>query len=343
MNLRTEAEIMRGWPPDNKTLVTIVCPAYNHEKYIEEAIKGFLIQETNFPFEIIIHDDASADNTPKIIQQYEKQYLKIIRPIYQTENQYSKKIKPWSDIAFPLSRGKYIAICEGDDYWTDPLKLQKQVDFLEKNDQYGLAHGDCNFYFQEKGRWKYRANKNLTNNNIFTNKEEIFYQLIDASYKIRTPTVIFRKELLGKIKPNEITFMMGDTPMWLDFSQHTKFRYFNEVFAVYRIIGESSSRSKNIVKQKRFQLSMAEMRIYYSRKYGYPITPNLKTRYNKALLTYRLFDTGYKELYPLIEPTFYQKLRSQAIKHGLLRQFFLTRYFISKYLRFLKKYLTVSN
>lgn len=121
-------------------LVSICCVTYNHEKYIADAIESFLMQKTDFPFEIIIHDDASTDNTAKIIREYEERYPKIIKAIYQKENQYSKGVSIQS-FYLKYLQGKYIAICEGDDYWTDPYKLAKQVNFLESNPNYiATAH-----------------------------------------------------------------------------------------------------------------------------------------------------------------------------------------------------------
>lgn len=117
----------------NPPLVSICCTTYNHGKFIQDAIEGFLMQKTNFPIEIIIHDDASTDNTATIVKQYAEKHPGLIITILQTINQYSQGIKPWPNFVFPKARGKYIALCEGDDYWTDPLKLQKQVDFLEGN------------------------------------------------------------------------------------------------------------------------------------------------------------------------------------------------------------------
>ena len=114
-------------------LVSIDCITYNHCKYIRDALEGFLMQRTNFPVEILIHDDASTDGTAEIIKEYEKQYPWLIKPVYQTENQYSKHNGTISKIQYGSALGKYIAFCEGDDYWTDPYKLQKQVDFLESN------------------------------------------------------------------------------------------------------------------------------------------------------------------------------------------------------------------
>ena len=123
-----------------RQLVSICCLAFNHEPYIRKCIEGFLMQKTCFSFEVLIHDDASTDKTAEIIREYEAKYPKIVKSIYQSENQYSKGIKVSQIYQFPRAKGKYIAICEGDDYWTDPLKLQKQVDFLEKNEDYGLVY-----------------------------------------------------------------------------------------------------------------------------------------------------------------------------------------------------------
>ncbi len=113
-------------------LVSVICATYNHEKYIRQAIEGFVAQKTTFPFEIVIHDDASTDATAEIIREYEAKYPELIRPIYQKENLHSRKISraPYLEA---VVRGKYIALCEGDDYWTDPLKLEKQVRHMEEN------------------------------------------------------------------------------------------------------------------------------------------------------------------------------------------------------------------
>lgn len=116
-------------------LVSICCLAYNHELFIRQCLDGFIMQH-GVEFEVLIHDDASNDETSNIIKEYEKKYPNIIKPIYQTENQYSKGVKPTFHFNIPRAKGKYIALCEGDDYWTDPYKLQKQVDFLEANPEF---------------------------------------------------------------------------------------------------------------------------------------------------------------------------------------------------------------
>ncbi|GIV30547.1 MAG: glycosyl transferase [Vicingaceae bacterium] len=120
--------------------VSIACITYNHGNFIRDALESFLMQKTNFPFEILIHDDASTDHTQEIIKEYEKKYPGIIKPIYQKENQLAK-IKSGIMFIYNFSRakGKYIAYCEGDDYWLDPYKLQKQVDFLDSHPSYSAC------------------------------------------------------------------------------------------------------------------------------------------------------------------------------------------------------------
>jgi glycosyltransferase involved in cell wall biosynthesis len=130
IRLRPESDIMAGWQGDPaQPMVSVVCTAFNHEPYIEDAIKGFLIQETTFPFEIIIHDDASTDSTAAKIRAFQERYPRILKCIYQAENQYSKGRRPLLH-TFHLSCGEYIAICEGDDFWICPTKLQRQYEAM---------------------------------------------------------------------------------------------------------------------------------------------------------------------------------------------------------------------
>jgi glycosyltransferase involved in cell wall biosynthesis len=137
---KTEKEIMEHWRDTQSTpLVSVSCNTYNHEKYISKAIDSFLMQETDFPFEILIHDDASTDKTAEIIRAYEKKYPSLIKPIYQTENQYTT-VKVISVYNFSRARGEYIALCEGDDYWTDNKKLQYQIEKMKQQN-------DCEISF----------------------------------------------------------------------------------------------------------------------------------------------------------------------------------------------------
>ena len=120
-------------------VVSIVCLAYNHGKYIRQALEGFVSQETDFPFEVVIHDDASTDDTAGIIREFEQKYPEIIRPIYQTQNQFSLRASVKKDFMLPLIRGEFVAVCEGDDYWTDRQKLKKQVDMMRRHENCSMC------------------------------------------------------------------------------------------------------------------------------------------------------------------------------------------------------------
>ena len=125
---------------EERVQVSIICLAYNHEKYIKHCLDGFVMQK-GVTFEIIIHDDASTDKTADIIREYESNYPDLFKPVYQSENQFSKHIPFARKYLIPLVTGKYVALCEGDDYWTDPYKLRKQYDALENNpDSYMCLH-----------------------------------------------------------------------------------------------------------------------------------------------------------------------------------------------------------
>ncbi len=119
--------------------ISVFCLAFNHEKYIRQCLDGFVMQKTDFAFEVLIHDDASTDGTAAIIREYEERYPEIIKPTYQSVNQYSQHIPIIRTHLLPRAKGRFLAWCEGDDYWTDPYKLQKQYDFLSGHPDYALC------------------------------------------------------------------------------------------------------------------------------------------------------------------------------------------------------------
>lgn len=127
--------VLEDGPIEGEPLVSVCVITYNHGKYIRQCLDGILMQKVNFPYEILIHDDASPDDTADIIREYWKKYPTVIKPILQTENQYSQG-RAASKFNFDRAKAKYIAQCEGDDYWTDDGKLQMQVDFLEEHGEY---------------------------------------------------------------------------------------------------------------------------------------------------------------------------------------------------------------
>ena len=130
----------------DKPLVAIHCLVYNHEPYLRDCFEGFVMQQTDFPFVAIVHDDASTDGSAAVIREYEQKYPHIFKPIYETENQYSKhdgSLGRIMNAAIEATGAKYVAMCEGDDYWIDPLKLKKQVDILEADESLMLCCTNC--------------------------------------------------------------------------------------------------------------------------------------------------------------------------------------------------------
>lgn len=238
-----ENEIIRNWNPAKGLLVSIDCTAYNHENYIKDALNGFLSQRTDFGFEVLIHDDCSTDRTKEIIQDYVKKFPTIIKPIYQTENQFSKGGSISAGFQFPRAGGKYIAICEGDDFWTDTDKLQKQIDFLEQNENCVLVHTGFEIRNSTDGSL-IRAFENIQYKSGFIQKE-----IFEGTVKIGTLTTCFRKKYLNEIpfdKFKELDFPIGDWPLWIFLSKYGTIDYLPISTAVYRMGHTSVTNPKSI-------------------------------------------------------------------------------------------------
>ena len=173
-----------------RPLVNIVCLCYNHESFIRQALDGFVMQKTTFPFKIVVHDDASTDNSVNIIKEYENRFPQLFHCIYRKENWYSQKKDILLDVFENYCNGKYIALCEGDDYWTDPYKLQKQVDFLEAHPDYVM----CSHCFDQ-----YIQNGKLLIKEKKKENEGTEYDLINlliGKWLTQTLTVMFRRKAL---------------------------------------------------------------------------------------------------------------------------------------------------
>lgn len=237
-------------------LVSVVCITYNHEDYIQKCLNGFLMQKTNFRFEILVHDDASIDNTATIIRKYEEEYASLFRVVYQKENQYSQGVCPCEDILFPMARGKYIALCEGDDYWTDPYKLQKQIDFLEANPEYGLCYTQTQFYSESDGKEK----------QIWGGPYTDFENIVKVN-TIPTLTAVARTELILKyiqdVEPQKHNWKMGDYPIWLWFACCSKIAYIPEITGCYRVSCGSVSHSKTYISQLEFMQSSMSIKLFF--------------------------------------------------------------------------------
>lgn len=227
-SIPTESEVTRTWSHRGDPVVSIVCTTYNHQYYIEDALHGFVTQVTDFPFEIIIRDDASTDGTTEIVKKYAELFPNIIRAFIEEENGWVKGIAPMRT-ARSFAKGKYLALCEGDDYWINTMKLQKQVDFLLANSNFSLCFHNVNVVhegFPEKNR--------LNNNSNFPEVTTLDDLLKGENY-IATASVVIRTELTKELPHLFNTLPFGDYPLYLLASRFGKIRYINEVMATYRI------------------------------------------------------------------------------------------------------------
>ena len=215
---------------DNQDIkVTVRCITYNQKDYIRQCLDGFVMQRTNFCFEAIVHDDASTDGTDEIVREYAEKYPDIIKPIFETENQYSKHDGSLGRIMNAHTRGQYVAFCEGDDYWTDPLKLQKQADFLDANPQCSLTYHACKNVFSTPCKIN-----SLTGDNVKESYSEVDLATL---YSFQTATVMCRKDILDSDlykKAQAIGCVFGDILLYFSASRFGTIEGVNEQMSVYR-------------------------------------------------------------------------------------------------------------
>lgn len=299
--------------------VSVIMLAYNHGKYIADAMESVVKQKTDFPFELIIGEDCSTDNTLEIIKKYQEKY----KNIHLISDEKNVGIVANELRVMQQCQGKYIAFCEADDFWTDELKLQKQVDFLEKNEDFGLVHADVNHWEQAKNKLEKSVNKS---NQIQIPSGNIFEFLMIPSHSIKTMTVCLRRNLLEKyyLQDQEIMqqdWKLIDISIWLMIAKHSKIHYFDEVFATYRLLDESMSRSKNKQKLYEFHQKIYSIFDFFLQKYQcsenvkrtIAVQKGIKTlHYNLLFNQYNLYAKNFDSM-KLIEselPKKYKLLRN---------------------------------
>lgn len=229
---------------NDQVMVSVICNAYNHEKYIAQTLDGFVMQKTDFPFEILVHDDASTDKTADVIREYEAKYPQLIKPVYQTENQYSKKRSVTREFQYPRVQGKYIAFCEGDDYWTDPHKLQKQVKVLEAHPEVDMCAHRVAASRDEKIVRMYPSEKDAH----FTAEQVI----LGGGEFVGTNTLMFRTSLLGS-HFDFIRLFSLDYVLQISGSLRGGMLYLGDCMSVYRQMtaGSWTTRMKNDLSRRR--------------------------------------------------------------------------------------------
>ena len=268
-----------------KPLVSVCVQTYQHEGYIAECLDGILMQKTNFDFEVLVGEDDSSDGTRKICIDYANRFPdKIKLFLHSRENNIEIYGRPSAHFNFKynmyLSKGKYIAICEGDDYWIDPLKLQKQIDFLEANKDYGMVFSDINMIDDQS---------KIIGPTIFYNKTKssyqsgaIFWELLEGNF-VQTLTVCLKKDLisdyLNKFSYEKYTY---DFRIWLHVASNSKIKFIDEVWASYRVHDLGISRSKDFFK-KRTPLVLQSALVNYLSIINYNSNLIVKSTFSKVI------------------------------------------------------------
>jgi glycosyltransferase involved in cell wall biosynthesis len=273
---------------DNDFVVSICMITFNHGRYIKKAIEGVMLQKCSFAIELIIGDDCSTDETRSICCEFKNMFPTSINLLFQDKN---LGMIPNFLNTLQGCKGKYIALCEGDDFWTSPYKLQKQVDFLENHKEYGLIHSDCDFYFQTKNKliknWDRKSSVVIPDGHVFLD-------LLVNNF-VKTLTVCFRKDLMQDFEYQELfqnqNWLQGDYPIWLSLSQKTKFSYIPESLATRRILDESASNFKQRINKTEFILSAYKINSYFIEKYGCPkrIKDEININKNKVMMRYAFY------------------------------------------------------
>lgn len=255
-------------------LVSAKMITYNHAPYIARAIEGVLRQQTHFPFELVIGEDCSTDGTREIVFEYGRKYPDVIRVIASKQNLGAAANNRQTVEA---CRGKYIAFCEGDDFWHNPVKLQKQVDYLEGHPGCGLVYSGYDVYHPRLNKtikdfirykgWEMPENPTVAD---FVEENSVLGR------GIATCTVVLRRALYDEVKSADPYlhqsghFRMGDTQLWAEMSTKAQLHYIPESLATHVISDESATRSKDVTKLLLFEISQAEMMLYLCGKYNLP-------------------------------------------------------------------------
>lgn len=290
--------------------VSIICIAYNHEKYIEKTLQSFLMQETDFDYEILVHDDASTDGTADIIRKYEKLYPELIRPLYQSENQYSKDVELVYEFNYKRAKGEYLAQSEGDDYWTDPLKLQKQYDFLNTHPEVSACiHPDR--MINEEGTIILGYRKIYPSDTFMSVKEALYEQKTVATNSIFMRNYFTSDYIVPKwYFDADVT----DFPLVLYLATKGPIYYMNEVMSAYRVAAQNSWTQRVMTdseKRRKHVDKMIELLEAFDEYTQYEHTGYVQRQIRRNKLGYLMADEYLRINNP---KEFYERYRTKSLK-----------------------------
>lgn len=280
--------------------VSVLCMVYNHEKYLRSCLDGFVMQKTNFRYEVIVHDDASTDKSADIIREYEQKYPDIIKPIYQTENQYSKGIKIGKTFMFPRVQGKYVAVCEGDDYWCDENKLQKQYDAMESHPNCHLCVHKVAAIHEDGSPMEHFYPPFEVEAGVLSTEK--FLKILGRRYAFQTSSYFRKTEDMVQYNNFPPKFVqiadVGDVPVMLYLGTLGEVYYIDEVMSCYRknSVGSWSSTQKaNVAKRLEHAKCMVKMYDTFNEWTDNKYRELLMPRWNEYYLTQCILDLDKRE------------------------------------------------
>ena len=285
-------------------LVAVQCLVFNHEPYLRQCLDGFVMQKTNFRFVVIVHDDCSTDGSASIIREYAEKYPNLFHVIIQPQNLYSRGISPTREYINPIIeqlKPKYIAMCEGDDYWTDPHKLQKQVDFLEEHQNYSFTFHKA--VVLQKGEIDSSLYAHLEN------RDYSAAEIYDV-WSVPTASVVYRRTMCGTKRPKHVVF--GDILLFLNLLDNGLAYCMDFTGSVYRRHsgGISYSISYNLAKELFYQ--------YREMESLFPNVRKISQRKKCEYLEYLIWDNAKSDVWKF--RFYYMWLH----KHLFLSSFFTT-------------------
>lgn len=315
--------------------VSVYCLVYNHEKYLRDALEGFVNQITNFEYEIFVHDDASTDSSVSIIQEYAEKYPRVIKPILQNVNQYSQGIDIVEKYIYPRMTGEYFAACEGDDYWCDSSKLQRQVDFLDSHPEYvACVHNTKKINLikpETNDMYKHQKDEEIT-----------FMDVIQGgSSAYHTSSVVYRKDYAFN-RPDffKAAKGFGDYPLAIYLALSGRIWFINRVMSAYRLGTESSftmsnklDLKKNALVYKSFADLQKEVDVYTHGKYSNVL--------QKLILKNNYLYYYYLEEYTILRKEPYREIyRTFGKKYYFItyvKQYFKRPYHLYRKIKYSKK------
>ena len=273
----------------NELMFSVEVTTYNQKEYIAQTLQSIIDQKHSYKYEILVSDDCSTDGTQDIIREFEKKYPDVVKPVYNEKN-LGAMANYYATVA--RAKGKYLMGCAGDDYWL-PGKVEKQINFMERNLDFDVCYGKTDILFASSGIIKSNAGENYTD----------FRELLTNGNNIPALTLCIRKTFFDKylttIKPQLKNWLMEDYPFLIFASFESNLFFIDQIFAVYRFLDNSVSHQTNTEKQKKFEDSTKDIILFYSKKYNYPtknIEDSEKTSFTKSCVN--VFKLALKSIIP---------------------------------------------